>query len=69
MYLFWFPAQEQEGRTLLLVGRKHKDLTGPNIEGRIKSGGAIGELTAAAKGRTIRRNYYRILEGYRPYFF
>ena len=67
MYLFWFPREEQAGKTMVLVGDEREELAEPKIYIRIKSGGKIKELTAKAKGRTIRRNYYRIVEGYQPY--
>ena len=67
MYLFWFPREEQAGKTMVLLGDERKELAEPKIYIRIKSGGKIKELTAKAKGRTIRRNYYRIVEGYQPY--
>jgi dolichol-phosphate mannosyltransferase len=67
MYPFWFPREEQAGKTMVLVGEEEKELTGPRIYSRIKSGGKIEELTAKAKGRTNRRNYYRIVDGYQPY--
>ena len=66
MYRFWFPTEVHRGKTLVLVGRKHKDLTGPAIEGRIERGGEIKELTAEIEGSVIRKNFYRIVEGYRP---
>jgi dolichol-phosphate mannosyltransferase len=66
MYLFWFPREEQAGKTMVLVGDERKELAEPKINIRIKSGGKIKELTAKAKGRTIRRNYYQIVEGYQP---
>jgi dolichol-phosphate mannosyltransferase len=66
MYLFWFPDEVHLDKTLVLVGRKYKDLTGAEIESRIKKGGEIEELTAEINGRTIRKNYYRIVEGYHP---
>jgi len=67
MYLFWFPREEQAGKTMVLVGDERKELTGPKIYIRIKNGGKIEELTAKAKGRTILRSYYRIVQGYQPY--
>lgn len=66
MYLFWFPQEIHKEKTLVLVGRKHKDLTGPRIESRIKKGGEIKELTAEVNGSIVRKNYYRIVEGYHP---
>jgi dolichol-phosphate mannosyltransferase len=44
MYFFWFPEEIHLGKTLVLVGRKPKDLIGPGIEGRIKTGGKYGSL-------------------------
>ena len=66
MYLFWFPTEVHRGKTLVLVGRKPKDLMGPEIESRIIKGGEIKELTAEIDGKVIRKNDYRIVEGYNP---
>ena len=38
MYRFWFPDEVHTGKTLVLVGRKHKDLTGSRIKSRIRKG-------------------------------
>ena len=66
MYQFWFPTEYQRGKTLILVGRKPRDLTGPHIDGRIQSGGQVQEMTVQRDGHTIRRTYYRIVYGYEP---
>ena len=66
MYQFWFPPELQRGKTLILVGRKPRDLTGPHIDGRIQSGGQVQEITVQRDGHTIRRTYYRIVYGYEP---
>ena len=67
MYRFWFPAEVHTGKTLVLVGRKPKDLTGPQIDSRIQAGGEVKALTAEINGRTIRKNYYRIVDYYHPH--
>jgi dolichol-phosphate mannosyltransferase len=66
MYQFWFPPESQRGKTLIIVGRKPRDLTGPHIDGRIQSGGQVQEITIQRDGHTIRRMYYRIVYGYEP---
>ena len=66
MYLFWFPTEAHRGKTLVLVGRKPDDLMGPAIESRITRGGEINELIAEIDGRVVRKNYYRVVEGYQP---
>jgi dolichol-phosphate mannosyltransferase len=66
MYAFWFPPEAQENQTLVLLGRKPGDLTSPRVEARVGQAGEIQELTATRKGRIIRRNYYRVVSGYRP---
>lgn len=66
MYLFWFPPEAQKGNSLILVGRKPGDLTGPHIDAKILGGGDVHEITVQRGGHIIRRNYYRIIEGYTP---
>jgi dolichol-phosphate mannosyltransferase len=66
MYLFWFPPAAQKGKSMILVGRKPGDLTGPHIDARIRSGGDVHEITVQRDGHIIRRNYYRLIEGYSP---
>ncbi len=66
MYLFWFPPEAQKGNSLILVGRKPGDLTGPHIDAKIRGGGDVHEITVQRDGHIIRRNYYRIIEGYTP---
>ena len=51
----------------VLVGRKPKDLTGPQIDSRIQAGGEVKALTAEINGNIIRKNYYRIVDGYHPH--
>jgi hypothetical protein len=48
------------------VGRTPKDVTGPRIEKRITKGGEVKEVLGKKRGKTLRRNYYRVVEGYRP---
>jgi dolichol-phosphate mannosyltransferase len=64
MYLYWFPNENQDGKTMILVGRKPEDLVGPNIETRIKYGKAVEKIEIKRKGSIILRKYYRIVEGY-----
>ncbi len=64
MYLFWYPPAAQKGKSMILVGRKPGDLTGPHIDAKIQSGGDVHEITVQKSGRVIRRQYYRIVEGY-----
>jgi dolichol-phosphate mannosyltransferase len=64
MYQFWFPPAAQEGKSMILVGRKPGDLTGPHIDAKIQSGGEVHEITVQRDGRVIRRQFYRIVEGY-----
>jgi dolichol-phosphate mannosyltransferase len=66
MYGYWFPPSEQVGKTMVLVGRRPKDLTGSRVEQRIDHGGEVRELVAKRHGRIIRRYYYRVVEGCRP---
>jgi hypothetical protein len=65
MYERWFPATEQRGRTLLLVGFKATTLDLPNVRASATTIGPIEEHNVTRAGRIIRRYYTRVLEGYR----
>jgi dolichol-phosphate mannosyltransferase len=66
MYGYWFPPSEQVGKTMVLVGRNPKKLTGSRIEQRIAHGGEVKELIGQKNSQIVRRYYYRVVEGYRP---
>jgi dolichol-phosphate mannosyltransferase len=64
MYLFWFPKEDQDGKTMVLVGRKPEDLKGDHITSRARSTHDIKEVEAWKNGKIASRYYYRIIEGY-----
>ncbi len=65
MYQFWFPTAAQDGKTLLLVGRRPKDLDGPHITSRARKAHEIKEMVARKNGKIAGRYYYRLIEGYK----
>ncbi len=65
MYEAWFPLEQLQGRTLLLVALEPQDVTGPHIESlatRIDPP-QQGILTTR-DGKFVHRYYYRVLYGY-----
>ncbi len=66
MYRYWFPPEAEEGRSLLLIGRKRDDLSGSRVKDRSLRLGEIGELPFRKNGKPAGRFYYRFLYGYRP---
>ena len=64
MYELWMEPYEAARRTLILVAQDRDALEGPIVESRVTDCGEIGELTAVRDGRTIRRVFYRIVQGY-----
>jgi dolichol-phosphate mannosyltransferase len=65
MYERWFPAAQQQGRTLLLVGWNPEDLTGARVESRVTQLDPLREGVMTRDGQLIRRYYYRVAYGYR----
>ncbi len=64
MYLFWFPTEEQDRKTMILVGRKPQDLEGTHITSRAKKVHGIKEMLVRKNGKITGRYYYRVIEGY-----
>ena len=44
MYALWFPANQQNGKTMLLVGKDASSLSTDRVLSRVKTAGAIGEI-------------------------
>jgi dolichol-phosphate mannosyltransferase len=65
MYAFWFPAREQEGRTMLLVAKDRSGLENERVLARVKTAGDIGEIAVTKNGRPAGRYYTRLVTGYR----
>jgi dolichol-phosphate mannosyltransferase len=65
MYEWWFPAQRQTGRTLLLLGWDAGDLAEAHLQSHVSGLEPLQEGTLVRDGRTVRRYYYRVVHGYR----
>jgi dolichol-phosphate mannosyltransferase len=65
MYALWFPAHQQDGKTLLLVGKDPALLGTDRVLSRVKTAEKIGELDVRKNGKPAGRYYYRLVTGYR----
>ena len=64
MYEFWFPANEQNGKTMLLVSEKMDDLNSERVLSRTKPIGDIKMLITQKNGKQTGTYYYRLVEKY-----
>jgi len=64
MYERWFPAAQQDGRTLLLVGWDARDVANAIVSPYVQRMDAVGEGTLTRQGTPIRHFYYRVAYGY-----
>lgn len=64
MYALWFPAGQQNGKTMLLVGKDVSSLTSNTVLSRVKSAGDIGEVEIWKHGKPSGRYYHRLVTGY-----
>lgn len=64
MYALWFPASQQNGKTMLLVGRDASSLSTDRVLSRVKTAGDIGEIRVRKQGKPAGRYYYRLVSGY-----
>jgi dolichol-phosphate mannosyltransferase len=65
MYALWFPAKQQGGKTMLLVGKDASSLKTDRVMSRVKTAGEIGEIGISKNGKPAGRYYYRLVTGYR----
>ena len=64
MYALWFPVGQQEGKTMLLVGKDASSLSSDRVLSRAKTAGDIGEIEVWKNGRPAGRYHYRLITGY-----
>ena len=64
MYERWTPAEQQEGRTLLLIAWDPKDLAGTAIESRAERLGPIEDEILTRDGQVVRHYYHRLAYNY-----
>ena len=65
MYEYWFPVDQQDNKTLLLIGRNRADLASENVLSRVKQAQEIKEIKIHKNGQLIGLYYYRVVKGYR----
>ena len=64
MYEYWFPSEEQNNRTMLLVSRSIANLASDDICSRIQQASEIKEIALYKNGKPVGRYYYRLVKGY-----
>ena len=64
MYALWFPAAQQNGKTMLLVGKDASGLNTEKVLSRVKTAGDIREIGVWKHGKPAGRYYYRLVTGY-----
>ena len=64
MYEYWFPSQEQNNKTLLLVSRSIANLTSDDVLSHVRQADDIKEMLLSKNGKPVGRYYYRLVKGY-----
>jgi dolichol-phosphate mannosyltransferase len=64
MYALWFPAGQQNGKSMLVVGKDASSLSTDRVLSRVKTAGDIGEIGVWNHGKPAGRYYYRLVTGY-----
>jgi len=64
MYALWFPPNQQNGKTMLLVGADTLILNTPWVLSRVKTAGEIAKIDVWKNGKPAGRYYYRLVNGY-----
>jgi dolichol-phosphate mannosyltransferase len=64
MYELWFPAEDQNGKTMLLVGEKRDDLSSDRVLSRATVAQEVKEIRIWRNGRQTGQYYYRLIKGY-----
>ena len=64
MYEYWFPIEDQNNKTLLLVSRSIANLTSDNVFSHVRQAGDIKEIILWKNGKPAGRYYYCLVKGY-----
>ncbi len=64
MYELWFPAEREEGRTLLLVAKDASTLEDRDVLAHARPAGAVIEIPVRKAGRDAGRYFARLFEDY-----
>ena len=65
MYEYWFPINEQDNKSLLLVSRDTANLTSDLVRSHVKQLGDIKEIILWKNGKQAGHYYYCLAKGYR----
>lgn len=65
MYELWFPAEREEGRTLLLVAKDASTLDDADVRAHARPAGEIIEIAVRKAGKPAGRYFARLFEDYR----
>ncbi len=64
MYRFWFPPEEQAGRSMVLFGRDPGHVRSGRVDPCFASAEAPKEVRSYKNDRLAGRFYYRVVHGY-----
>ncbi len=64
MYAFWFPPQQEDGDTMLLVAFDEKELQTPRIARHSVAPGPVEEHLLQIDGKPVRPYYTKVISGY-----
>jgi dolichol-phosphate mannosyltransferase len=65
MYERWTPAEQQQGRNLVLVAWDPRELAGSAVESHAGHWGPVSDEVLSRNGRVVRHYYYRVAYNYR----
>lgn len=64
MYEYWFPVEEQNNRTMLLVSKSIANLSSDDVVSRVQQAGDIKDIKIWKNGMPVGLYYYRLVKGY-----
>lgn len=64
MYEMWFPLEQQDGKTMLLVSEDKDDLSDQDVLSRAQPVSEIQEIETWKNGKSTGRYYYRLVKSY-----
>lgn len=65
MYERWFPAEKQNGRTMLLICADKASLDSSRVRSHVTEMDEINDIEIRKNGRSAGHYYYRLVKGYR----
>jgi dolichol-phosphate mannosyltransferase len=64
MYEWWFPVEEQVGKTMLLVGESVEDVSGAAVKARTQSQSEVKSINTLKNSQQTGQYYYCLVKGY-----